>query len=309
MEIKTLRAELHEIVADRLQRTSVATKVVQGLFLTIGALLAALGQFFVELRNLGVFGCILVFVAGIWILLVEQNISTELKIASKAIQTTEEALELVNEVQILEYDLERSLNLIVGINIIRAYLEGICYSSDIKSEDSIVEEILQISSRYLTLSMGLDGGDEWTLCAYKAIPDATGKDKLQLVAHKRAIECDKGDGRSWEEGVGVTGICYSMGSEVIVPELQSQGIGSLFNVGDRSRTYDSTRHQSIIAVPIQVGKGRRPWGVLTASSARPEHFLPNEPGVQHAEGARTLAGALALGIAIKRKLAVSETQA
>lgn len=309
MEIKSLRTELHGIVANRLQRTNVATKIVQGIFLIAGALLAGLAQFVDGLKSLGIFGCILVFAAGIWILLVERNVSEELMIASRAIQRTEEAMELVDEVQILEYDLNRSLNLVVGNSVIRSYLEGICYSGSMKAEDEIVAEILEISSRYITLSMGLDSGNEWTLCAYKAISDTSGKDKLQLVAHKRAIECDKGQARSWEEGVGVTGICYSMESEVIVPELQSQGIGSLFNVGRRSRPYDASRHQSIIAVPIQVDKGQRPWGVLTASSDCPEHFLPNEPGVQHAEGARALAGALALGIAIKRNLAISNTQA
>lgn len=74
MEIKSLRTELHGIVANRLQRTSVATKIVQGIFLIAGALLAGLAQFVDGLKSLGIFGCILVFAAGIWILLVERNV-------------------------------------------------------------------------------------------------------------------------------------------------------------------------------------------------------------------------------------------
>lgn len=74
MEIKSLRTELHGIVANRLQRTSVATKIVQGIFLVAGALLAGLAQFVDGLKSLGIFGCILVFAAGIWILLVERNV-------------------------------------------------------------------------------------------------------------------------------------------------------------------------------------------------------------------------------------------
>lgn len=74
MEIKSLRTELHGIVANRLQRTSVATKIVQGIFLVAGALLAGLAQFVDGLKSLGIFGSILVFAAGIWILLVERNV-------------------------------------------------------------------------------------------------------------------------------------------------------------------------------------------------------------------------------------------
>ena len=310
MEIKSLRTNLYEIVAGHLRRAAFAARIVKGLMLILGALVAGLAQFMdvkpsgIEgFQILGFVGCTMVFLAGVWSVIYETNTSEELKVAAKTLESAEFFIDSIDSIDFLQEDLDRATNLIVANQLIRAFLDSLCTSSRGTSDDALVKEILKISARYITLSMGLDGGNEWTLCAYKAIPDPNGKDKLKLVAHDRAIDCDMEEARNWEEGVGVTGICYSMGREVIVPQLQSQGIGSLFNVGERSRTYDASRHQSIVAIPIQVDKDERPWGVLTASSDRPDHFAPNEPGLQHVEGARALAGAMALGIAINRRVA------
>jgi hypothetical protein len=233
----------------------------------------------------------------------EQDATEELRIAIDAKEQADERAQQFDELYAVFGDIDRASNLLVAGNMLRGYTEHICSATSACSEQEILTSMFSMAGRSISLAMGLSGNDEWTLCAYKAHPEPSGKDRLELIEHARAIECDKTTARVWEEGVGVAGICYSTEREIVVPNFQADGVGTLFNVGTRQRDYDASRYQSIIAVPIQVENGSRPWGVITATSDRAHHFQVDAPGIQFAEGARVLAGFIALALSIKQRLA------
>lgn len=307
---------LHARIVGHLKNTSQATKIVKGVMLLGGSLVTGIAQF-VDIdpsgiegyQIAGILGSILVFLAALWTLVKEQDATEELRVALDAKAKADELNQQVTELFAIYGDVDRASHLLVASNMLRGYVEHICSVDYARSEDELISSMFSMAGRSISLAMGLSGNNEWTLCAYKAHPHPGGKDKLRLVDHARAIACDKSTAREWEEGVGVAGICYSTEREIVVPHLQSEGVGSLFNVGTRQRDYDALRYQSIVAVPIQVDNLPRPWGVVTATSDRDHHFEPDAPGIQFAEGARVLAGYIALAIAIKAKLAKPEQEA
>ena len=57
----------------------------------------------------------------------------------------------------------------------------------------------------------------------------------------------------------------------------------------------------MIAVPIMVDGDNVPWGIVSATNDRVNHFSAEQAnGLSTLEGARALAGMMALGVAITR---------
>jgi hypothetical protein len=73
-----------------------------------------------------------------------------------------------------------------------------------------------------------------------------------------------------------------------------------------TRPYDNDRYRSMVAVPIKVDGMEKPWGVVAATNDKTAHFNPPfGSGPKPDEGARALAGMIALGIAVSRRNAVT----
>lgn len=309
------KTSLYGLVVGHLSHVAEATRVVKGVLLIGGSLVAGVAQFadipatgMKSSQIAGIVGCIAVFLAAVWSTLKDRDATEELRLAIQTQHEAEEAAKEIDGIAEVYGDVDRASNLIVANNLMRGLLEHACLGADLSYED-FVDRLLVAVKRELPLSMDLTGNNEWTICVYQTVTEAGEKDKLKLISHARAIECGKDAARVWEEGVGVAGICYSTQQEIIVPDLQSEGVGTLFNVGERQRDYDASRYQSIIAVPILVDSLPRPWGVVTATSDRRNHFVPDVEGIQPAEGARILAGTVALAVAIKSKLAKAPREA
>lgn len=306
---------LKSVILNHLANASLANRLVKGGMLLGGALVAGIAQFMdIEgslkvHQGFGIIGTVSVFLAAWLVLTKEKDATEELRIAFDAKAEADERSEQIDQLLAVYGDLDRASQLIVAVGLLRGYIEHLCCNDAKQSEDVIVSVIFSMVSRQISLSMGLIGNDEWTICAYKAHPNPDGRDKLKLVADARAIPCERSAAREWEEGVGVAGICYSTEQEIVVPDFQSDGVGTLFNVGARQRDYDASRYQSIVAVPIQIDNHPRPWGVITATSDRRYHFRADAPGIQNTEGVRIMAGFIALALAITSDVAEPEQRA
>jgi hypothetical protein len=160
--------------------------------------------------------------------------------------------------------------------------------------------LLDSTRRLLAVAAGFAQSDRWTVCVYKAFADpAGGRDVLVCVDHLRAIQCDVSKARRWSEGVGVAGVAYATREDIIVPNMHTFGIGSLFNVAGQSRDYDQDRYRTTAAFPIKVDSRDKPWGVVVATNDRYDHFnLDEGPGLQTSEAIRLVANMMALAVAV-----------
>ncbi|HEX8300721.1 GAF domain-containing protein [Sphingomonas sp.] len=178
-------------------------------------------------------------------------------------------------------------------------LERAAVTDRVKIED-VLSAFMDTTLRSLPISMGFQQADRWTICVYRAsLNPQTDRYDLICVAHNRAIKCNASEARPWSEGIGVSGISYSNRSEIIVPNLQSASLGSMFNLAAGARDYDDERYRSIVSVPVKVDGQDRPWGVVVATSDRVDHFTPDdETGLKTTEPVRSLAGMVALAAAM-----------
>ena len=194
----------------------------------------------------------------------------------------------------------RLVYLVQATNLMRGVIERAAGSG--LDEDKLAGLILKACDRSLPIAMGFQQADQWTIGIYKASPLKDGRYELVCIASKRAIECDASEARRWREGTGIAGVCFSINDEVVIPDLQAQGIRSVFgSAANEVRQYDAERYRSMVAVPINVGKDAQPWGVIAATNDRVDHFAATASnGLSNHEGARALAGMVALGVALSR---------
>jgi hypothetical protein len=301
-------------VVGHLRNARRINRIVQITLVSTGAFIAGVAQFSkIEPTGItanqltGIFGCCLAVIGAVFMAFRESDTTGELAIAAEALEQSEIKQEEIDDITEVYRDLTMAINLISANQLMRGFLERTCFVSN--DTDQSIEAMLKIAGRNISIALGFENDDEFTICVYQAAANSGGKDQLKLIAHHRAIPCDKPTARVWEEGVGVAGICYSTANEIIVPDLQADGIGGLFNISPRQRDYDASRYRSIIAVPIQVDELPRPWGVVTATSDREYHFQPDAEGLQTCEGVRTLAGMCALNVAINMGVAVATKSA
>jgi hypothetical protein len=164
------------------------------------------------------------------------------------------------------------------------------------TDENLIQAMLDVSKRSWVIALAFRMAEHYTLCVYKAEKDTkTGKDVLRCIASDRTKQCALKDARQWLEGVGVTGACYSRAHEIIVPDVSSVELGSLYGVNQKSD--DEEKYVSLAAAPILIGDSDVPWGVVTATSDRAGHFKPDEePTLQAAEGVRGLSAMVALAV-------------
>lgn len=117
------------------------------------------------------------------------------------------------------------------------------------------------------------------------------------------------DARAWPEGVGAAGQAFSTGKEIIVPDMTSNDLGTVYELDPgMQRDYDGDRYKSLAAVPVKVdGDGSAPWGVVIGTNDVSHHFqVDRSPSVRPVETVRALAGMVALGIAASRSMQTRE---
>jgi hypothetical protein len=169
--------------------------------------------------------------------------------------------------------------------------------------ETLISNLTKISARTLVIAAGFSLADQYTVCVYRAEAAAEpNRYELHLVEHIRAIDCEKGTARIWPEGKGVAGVAFSNASEILVADLSADGIRAVFQPDGLTRDYDDDRYRSIVAVPVHVEGNERPWGVVTATNDRPEHFNHlDQPGLKPEEAIRVLANYVALAVAVVQR--------
>lgn len=256
-------------------------------------------------------------IGGIFAIWTDHDATSELMVASREFKKAKDVrLEYENALR-----LERSFNeendehfsrysaMYEALKLITAALETAAAES--LTEEDACTLILKAGSRSLRIAMDFRTEDQATICIYKAESDSV-MTVLRCIAHWREIECDVSKARTWEKGVGVGGICHANGAEIIVPDIQANGVREIFT-GHVSniRDYDLVRYRSMVAVPILInGSERFPWGVVVATNNRTGHFSQDDEGGLRPDGCvRTLANMVALGVTHSRCRANQPPQA
>ncbi len=308
-DLKNLAGDIARSFANKARLfhwASLAVKTVLVLFATLLAGIAQFAQFppsgptFWQI--IGIAACLVAFIGSAFVIFTEQDSSAELKIAHDAVEKARELERDYEEIFDILDDNSRLVELYQSMTVMRGTIERLSNASVI-DEDDAVEKLLRAAERSLVISMGFKQEHQWTLGIYKAVPDERpDRACLKCIAQKRAIECDISEARVWKEGTGITGSSYANGDEIIVPNLQIEGLKAVFGTSaNTTRDYDNERYRSMIAVPVKVDGIERPWGIVTATNDVIGHFSAETvPGVGNEEGARALAAMVALAVAMLR---------
>lgn len=250
---------------------------------------------------LGIIASMIVAVGGIFVLVTEQDASSHLALAHEALEAARDAEAKYEVIDELQYEADLLIELYQAMSVMRGAIERVAFLSS-PDENDVITNLLTAAGRSLAIAMDFQQADQWTIGVYKAVPDPkeVNRSLLKCVAHKRAIECEVTDARVWKEGTGIMGVAFANGDEIIIPDLQAEGMAAVFGAaGNESRIYDNDRYRSMVAVPIKVDGLDKPWGVVTATNDRVGHFSTKVPtGVRPEEGARALAGMVALAVAV-----------
>jgi hypothetical protein len=307
VRLKKLADELGEVFVERAAKFKRASLFAKIAFISIGSAVAAIAQLAqfpstgpTAWQIAGIGASVIVAVGGIFVWITEDDAPRELSMARKAVEKAREALVGYQELYEIASENDRLVYLIQAIYLMRSVIEQAAGSST--TETRMAHLVLEACDRSLPIAMGFQQADQWTLGVYEARPLDGTRRELVCVATKRAIGCDPTTARKWKEGTGIAGVSYSVRDEVIIPDLQAEGISSVFGTATNEvRDYDTERYRSMVAVPIMVGKDVEPWGVVAATNDRVAHFSTSQRnGLSNVEGARALANMIALGAAVCR---------
>jgi hypothetical protein len=291
--------------ARRVFRTSMFVKVI---LLLGGALIAGGAEAFeiadgnvsaLTVAALAGFG--LVFLGGVYVAITDSDVSRALDTARQALEEVrlrERQMDRFNADRArLAKEVGRGLELYNSIDVMRGAIEQSLALPAVPAT-TIIQTCLSAASNSLLVAFDFDIQDTWTIAVYMAEePQESDKSILRCIAHIRKIACEIANARAWAAGVGVAGIAYSMGNEVIIPNMSAPELGTVFNLGTLARSYDDERYQSMAAIPIRVGASQVPWGVAVVTSDQQGHFSPEaSDGVSTSEPIRAIAAMAALAV-------------
>jgi len=292
-------------LARRSRRASLFVKVA---LLGIGSAVIAIAQFADFKENgptpaqiAGIIAAIVVAAGAVFVVLTEEDAGSQLAIAHEAVERARDIEAAYESVGDLYSQMDRFISLYQAQSLMRGALERIAGGRH--SEDGAAKSVMQSVERLMPIAMNFAQADQWTVGIYQAVPSVhVGKAELKCIAHKRAIPCEPREARVWTEGTGIAGVAYANMVEVVVPDLQAEGMRTIFGTSaNEPRDYDQERYRSMVAIPIKVHGLEKPWGVVNATSDQTGHFSSSsDEGLRPDEAARALANMVALAIAIVR---------
>lgn len=284
-----------------------ASKYVRAILVIGGAAIAGIAQFCTwpsggspdAAQVTGILATAMVALGGFYVWSTESDAADAIETAEKALDSAQAVESRLDEVQ----DFFDAFERLVETYQLCLTLRGAIEQSGLGAAggtDGIVKTLFDLAARPLQIAIAFDQADRWTLGVYKAVPSKTpNKAELRCVAQKRAIECRTEDARVWPEGVGIAGIAYLNAREIVLPNLQAEGMHAVFGPHGKTRAYDAERYVSMVAAPIKVAGREKPWGVVVATSDRVAHFsAESRPGFKTDEPVRTLAAFIALAVAM-----------
>lgn len=313
MDVRELTESVAKCFAERAKKQASALLILK-VTVVIFSCAAGMAQFMTvdegkpwsTANFVGIGASIIVALAGLFFAIADRDASDELELARQAVVRANDAerelVESIQEFNNIDVYLDgqkRSNNLYQAMMSLRGAIERIIGNASI-TEDKACQLLLEVSERSIEIALGVSTGDHFTVCIYSAKQDADKKTILKCVAHFRALPCALEDARVWPIGVGVGGAAFARGTEVIVPDLQAEGVGTLYAFPNKEG--DVERYRSIVAVPVIIDEVSEPWGVVVGTSDVPRHFSigTNPGGVQTAEPIRALAAMAALAVRVAR---------
>ncbi|PQA87190.1 GAF domain-containing protein [Hyphococcus luteus] len=291
---------------NRSKRISRGTLFVKLALLALGGLAAGASQFFLipegevfgVWNSVGVIGAALVFLGALYLAATDEDASDDLESARSAISTAYELYAQLDDLEIYFDEMERAKELYFAMKTMAQTLESWLTQERRGTEDELVQALVESAARSLRIALGFQVADHWTICIYKATPtDADARTMLTCVGHDRSVMCELKDARPWPDGVGIPGVAFASGREVVIPNLFAPGVSDIFHVNENveARETDKSRYSSAAAVPILVEPHKTPWGVVVATSSCTDHFHNNEkPGLHTIDAVRALAAMIAL---------------
>lgn len=307
MDLRELRSELSVARSNHSKSVAFASKFVKGVLILGGALVAGVAQFCTwptggspdAAQVAGMLATAVVAVGGLYVTFTEADAATAVATAEKAMDVAQQMEAAFDDVDEFFDDSARLAETYQLCLTMRGAIEqsALGFTGGIKG---LVGNLFDLASRPLTVAIGFNQSDRWTLGVYMAMPAAeAGKVQLKTVAQKRAIECGLDDARIWPEGVGIAGICYTNSREIVLPDLRAEGMRAVFGPRNLTRQYDTERYVSMVAVPVKVSGREKPWGVIVATSDQAGHFSADtQPGFKNDEPVRALAAFIALAVAM-----------
>ncbi|WP_156397273.1 MULTISPECIES: hypothetical protein [unclassified Sphingomonas] len=247
---------------------------------------------------LGIAACVVVFAGGIYVLATEQDAAQAIEVADSAVEEVRAASARFDELDEFFEAYGRLIEIYQICLSMRGGIEQAVIGSP--NIDQLVVTLFDLVSRQISIAAGFQQADRWTIGVYKAVPSANpDRADLKCIAQERALKCELYEARMWPEGVGIAGIAYSNAREIVLPDLQAEGMQGVFGPKGHQRTYDAERYVSMVAVPIQVAGHAKPWGVVTATSDRAGHFAAaSNPGIKTDEPIRAVAAFIGLAVAM-----------
>lgn len=294
----------------RAKNQATALKIVKIGAVVVGSIIAGIAQFsalppppegylvYVPLSNaIGIIATIIVGIGGLYVVVTDQDVVGELENARKAIGAARKLESDLQSVMDILDDARRARELYLAILQMRNIIERSFFDEPF-DDAKVIQACLKAADRSLRMAFQFAQQDHWTISVYRANRRDCYPAELECIAHLRSIECEVKDARKWPEGIGVTGIAYARGTEVVIPDLAARELGTLHDITRLSKPADGTRYRSIVGVPVLIGPKHEKWGMVVATSDSPDHFtLDDDEGVKATEAARALAAMIALLLA------------
>ena len=286
------------------------SRLVKIILIVGGGLAVGIAQFTETVHHwpkwVGVCGALAMAIGGFIGVLREKTSIQALEEARSALEAARsyevEGVYVQNYISDIEDKLKRMSHLHTAQFTMRETVEQ-CLMLNQKNEAVATQMVLTSAAPLLRAALNFQMDEEWTLSVYQARPDMSGKETLFCVAADRFDKREANLTRSWPIGVGHTGSTFAKADETVVPDLSALQLGTLDKLPSSiSHESDAQRYRSIAAVPINVLNDAAPWGVVVATSSKPNKFTldHDQKGSLNAEVVRAFAGIMALSVATQR---------
>ncbi len=250
--------------------------------------------------TVGLIGTALALVGGLFLAFTEPSAARALAQAHKALEDAREAEADYDDVIFYINEVKRATELYGATMLMRLALETFLAGSD-PNFDLIPSTLLEVSDHQLLVALDFQVAQHWSIGVYRVETQANGGRVMRCVAQRRSIKCDIKGARLWPEGRGAGWIALTNGNDVVIPDIKSPAMGTIFD--GMLKLGDVDRFRSVAAVPIVLAHTGEKWGAVVATSDQEDHFsIDDRPGVRPIEGAKALGGMVALAMAARGRI-------
>lgn len=277
-EIDEVERALGRLTSSRASRFAMASTIFK-IAVALGAGIIAYAQCITLPQDnwpmwpvVGAVAAVAVSVISLLMVFLDPDPATEIDRGRQAVLLARRSHEAIRLSQGLRNSTYRLTELHEALRLMIALLERRIPDHAV-NDDDLPDQLLTATWRSLLIAMNFQLTHYWTLSVYKFEPkpgDAC-RNQLRVIASRRTIHCDPANARTWDEGMGMVGMCAQRRTDLLVPDIQSDDLGSIYDL-QSSKPDDRKRYRSIYATPILTGPSSDLWGVVIASSDAPHHF-------------------------------------